>query len=220
MQINGDPSITIVQNLHLIQQAWTTLLARINQLKTVMLQIKSVYDPIEAILSKFHFDYYEEEFGLAHEILIWDVDELNRMIVGRNPEGSRLAYQYPALFQPTHPHNYYWYPNETDMHQDHFLIVYDRVVEHLLQSAFIYLKRCQRVHRGIKTMQRRFRDRYYAPGGPGARRAQTEFDSHRRDCNRVNPDHEHANRGYHRDPDELQPDSTGLDGPLHPDAST
>jgi hypothetical protein len=86
MEIKGDPSITIVQNLHLIQQAWNTLLARINQLKTVMLQIKSVYDPIEAILSKFHFDYYEEEFGLAYGTLIWYVDTLNRMLVGQTAE--------------------------------------------------------------------------------------------------------------------------------------
>jgi hypothetical protein len=53
------------------------------------------------------------------------------------------------------------------------------VINGLVESCDTILTRYDHFVRVIITVQRRFRARYYAPGRPGARRAQTEFDSHR-----------------------------------------
>lgn len=172
----------IVQNLRLIQQVWMGLFIKMNQLATVMQQIEVIYEPIITVIAEFCDDPFEEELPAAYESLLFDGHDFNRILLGMKAD---LKNRHPTIVGDDNPWHYTWDPVESTplhpakpvTHGNNQLSLYDRVLDFLIQRAQDYLKRCQRVHRGIAAVQRRFKSRHYAPDAPGARRAQKNFES-------------------------------------------
>jgi hypothetical protein len=153
-----------------------------HQLDTLMRRIQALYEPLINAIAQLRDDPFEDEFPDVYERLLSDVHEFNRMLVGMP---SDLQPRYPNVIGNTDPSHYTWNPVETETFNpaqpvtlgNNQLGLYDRVLSLLIPRAQAYLERCQRVHRGIAAVQRRFKSRHYAPAAPGARRAEEDFAS-------------------------------------------
>jgi hypothetical protein len=182
MSMQIEDTIEILKNFNLIQQAWMGLFIRMHQLDTLMRRIQEIYEPLLDVIAQFCDDPFEEEFTSVHERLIGDVHEFNRMLVGMETD---LNHRYPNVIGNTDPSHYTWNPVETETFNpahpvtlgNNQLSLYDRVLSLLIPRAQAYLERCQRVHRGITAVQRRFKSRHYVPGASGARSAEADFAS-------------------------------------------
>lgn len=180
MQVGDNPQIEVLKNFALTQQAWLGLFGRMNQLLQTMEHISRLYQPILDVIATFCVDPFEEEFTALHEKLLWDVHEFNRMLLGMP---SALPHRYPTLAGVMDPERYFWDPVESAPFNlakpfslgNNQLSLYDRILDALLPRAAAYLQRCQRVHQGIKIIQRRFKNCHYTPGNPGALSAQKDF---------------------------------------------